>query len=66
MAVTRTEFLVNSGNTGWTSEQVLDALELALGTGGAGYHSGTATSGTIRKLLPPTDGWDEVLSLIHI
>lgn len=65
MAVTRTEFLVNSGNTGWTSEQVLDALELALGTGGAGFHSGTATSGTIRKLLPPTDGWDEVGGQIY-
>ena len=65
MAVTRTEFLVNSGNTGWTSEQVLDALELALGTGGAGYHSGTSTSGVMRKLLPPTDGWDEVGGQIY-
>jgi hypothetical protein len=65
MAVTRTEFLVNSGNTGWTSEQVLDALELALGTGGAGHHSGTSSSGVIRKLLQPTDGWDEVGGQIY-
>lgn len=65
MAVTRTEFLVNSGNTGWTSEQVLDALELALGTGGAGYHSGTASSGVMRKLLQPTDGWGEVGGQIY-
>ncbi|WDS61277.1 hypothetical protein SBM3_00198 [Synechococcus phage S-BM3] len=65
MAVTRTEFLVNSGNTGWTSEQVLDALELALGTGGAGYHSGTSTSGVMRKLLRPTDGWPEVGGQIY-
>jgi len=65
MAVTRTEFLVNSGNTGWTSEQVLDALELALGTGGAGHHSGTATTGVMRKLLAPTDGWSEVGGQIY-
>ena len=65
MAVTRTEFLVNSGNTGWTSEQVLDALELALGTGGAGYHSGTATTGVMRKLLRPTDGWSQVGGTIY-
>ena len=65
MAVTRTEFLVNSGNTGWTSEQVLDALELALGSGGAGHHSGTATTGVMRKLLAPTDGWGEVGGQIY-
>jgi len=65
MAVTRTEFLVNSGNTGWTSQQVLDALELALGTGGAGYHSGTSSSGVMRKLLRPTDGWTQVGGQIY-
>ena len=60
MAVTKTEFQVNSGNPGWTAQQVLDTLESALGPSGAGHHSGTAVSGAIRKILKPTDGWDEV------
>tara|TARA_B100000287_G_scaffold89696_2_gene82078 strand:+ start:1168 stop:3045 length:1878 start_codon:yes stop_codon:yes gene_type:complete len=60
MAVTKTEFQVNSGNTGWTAQHILDALETALGPTGAGLHSGTATTGVIRKILKPTDGWDQI------
>ena len=59
MAVTKTEFQVNSGNPGWTAQQVLDALESALGPSGAGHHSGTAVSGAIRKIIKPTDDWDQ-------
>ena len=51
MAVTKTEFQVNSGNTGWTAQHVLDALETALGPTGAGLHSGPSTTGVIRKIL---------------
>ena len=36
MAVTKTEFNVNSGNAGWTAQQVLETLETALGPTGAG------------------------------
>lgn len=65
MAITKTEFLVNSGNIGWTAEHVLNALELALGAGGAGHHSGAATSGVIRKIVKPTDGWEQVGGQIY-
>lgn len=58
MAVTITTHDVNGGNTGWTNQQVFDALEAALAT--AGHHSGTAVSGAVRKVVRPTDGWDEV------
>lgn len=65
MAITKTEFLVNSGNIGWTTEHVLNALELALGAGGAGHHSGASSSGVIRKILKPTDGWEQVGGQIY-
>ena len=58
MAVTITTHDVNGGNTGWTNQQVFDALEAALAT--AGHHSGTAVSNAVRKVVRPTDGWDQV------
>ena len=66
MAVTKTEFQVNSGNTGWTAQHVLDALETALGPTGAGLHSGPSKTGVIRKILKPTDGWDQIGGIVPI
>ena len=66
MAVTKTEFNVNSGNAGWTAQQVLETLETALGPTGAGHHSGASTSGVIRKIVKPTDGWDQLGGIVPI
>ena len=66
MAVTKTEFNVNSGNAGWTAQQVLETLETALGPTGAGHHSGASTSGVVRKIVKPTDGWDQIGGVVPI
>ena len=66
MAVITNTFNVNGGNTGWTNQHVLDALEQALGASGAAHHSGNATSGAVRKLVAPSDGWDQVGGVVPI
>ena len=51
MAVTKTEYLVNGGNTGWSKSDVISALETAFA--GLGWHSGTAKTGVPTACLAP-------------
>lgn len=51
MAVTKTEYLVNGGNTGWSNSDVISALETAFA--GLGWHSGTAKTGVPTACLAP-------------
>ena len=51
MAVTKTEYLVNGGNTGWSKSDVISALETAFA--GLGWHSGTAKTGVPTTCLAP-------------
>ena len=51
MAVTKTEYLVNGGNTGWSNSDVIAALETAFA--GLGWHGGTAKTGVPTTVLAP-------------
>jgi len=51
MAVTKTEYLVNGGNIGWSNNDVIAALETAFA--GLGWHSGTAKTGVPTTVLAP-------------
>lgn len=53
MAVTKTEVLVNSGNTGWTKRNVIDALETTFAN--LGWHGGTAKTGVATTIFAPGD-----------
>ena len=51
MAILKNTTLVNSGNTGWTRTNVLDALEEAIGD--LGWHSGSQTNGIVTTCHAP-------------
>ena len=51
MAVLKNTTLVNSGNTGWTRTNVLDALEEAIAD--LGWHSGSQTNGIVTTCHAP-------------
>lgn len=51
MAILKNTTLVNSGNTGWTRTNVLDALEEAIAD--LGWHSGSQTNGIVTTCHAP-------------
>lgn len=51
MAILKSVIPVNNGNTGWTSSDVLDALETAFAN--LGLHGGSSTSGVPVALVAP-------------
>ena len=53
MAILKNTVLVNNGNTGWTTSNVLDALEEAVAD--LNWNSGTQRNGVPTTLMPPGD-----------
>ena len=53
MAILKNTVLVNNGNTGWTTSNVLDALEEAVAD--LNWNSGTQRNGVPTTAIPPGD-----------
>jgi len=53
MAILKNTVLVNNGNTGWTTSNVLDALEEAVAD--LNWNSGTQRNGVPTTAMAPND-----------
>ena len=53
MAILKSVVDVNNGNTGWTSSDVMDALETVFAN--LGFHGGSASSGVPQALISPAN-----------
>lgn len=67
MAIFKQVVQVNSGNTGWTREDVMTSLEEVFAN--LGWHSGTTKTGVVKTITPPNysgtnPGWYDQLPAI--